>query len=192
MAPILGIYASQITGHLNPFTPTGSYDALAVYTVPSGGVTNIVFSGIPTGGQYTHLQIRGIGRRTDAQAYYDNMMFYFNTDSTSTNYYRHLIVGDGSSAAAGAANSYPAVVLPGNSQASNVFGGFVVDILDYASTTKYKTVRTIGGVQTNGTDSEIRFQSGLWKDTSAINQITFIGNSGLTQYSQFALYGVKG
>jgi len=61
MSPILGIYASQITGHLNPFTPTGSYDALASYTVPSGGASTITFAGIPTGGQYTHLQLRVSG-----------------------------------------------------------------------------------------------------------------------------------
>lgn len=183
MTPILGIIASS------KLKATTSFESIATVSVGSGGQTDIVFSSIPS--TYKHLQIRGIGRRTDAQAYYDNILYYFNTDSTASNYYRHLLIGDGSSVAAAAANGRPAVVLPGNSQTANVFGAFIIDILDYASTSKYKTVRTIGGVETNGSDSEIRFQSGLWKDTSAINQITFPGNSGFTQYTSIALYGIK-
>jgi hypothetical protein len=181
------------TAVYSPFSPTGSYDALATYTVPSGGVTNIVFAGLPTGGQYSHLQIRGIGRRSDAQSYYDNSNFYFNNDLTNTNYYRHYLIGYGSgSPAAGAANIAPAVILPGNSQTANLFSPFVIDILDYASTTKYKVVRTLSGIEPNSTSGEFRFQSGLWNNTNAINSITFAGNSGFVQNTQISLYGVRG
>ena len=66
MTPIIkGIVASGISGHLiPPYSPTGSYDALAVYTVPSGGASSIIFAGIPQSG-YQHLQLRGIVRAND-------------------------------------------------------------------------------------------------------------------------------
>ena len=58
-----GILSSQISGHL--FTLTGSYDALATVTVPSGGVSSITFSAIPQTG-YSHLQLRTMVRSSDA------------------------------------------------------------------------------------------------------------------------------
>lgn len=187
MAPIIGIMASQISGHL--WTPTSAYDSIATTTVGSGGSSTITFSSIPS--TYTHLQIRGIGRRTDAQSYYDNCSFYFNTDSTTTNYYRHLIEGDGATVSAASANAYPCIILPGNSLTANAFGEFVVDILDYTNINKYKTIRSLTGLDVNGAGGGIRFTSGLWKNTAAINTITFIGNTSYSQYSSFALYGIK-
>ena len=57
----VGIYASQISGHLYG-GPYGAYDSLATVTVPSGGVASVTFAGIPSG--YQHLHIGG-GARTD-------------------------------------------------------------------------------------------------------------------------------
>ena len=48
--PILGIMASQISGHLsNP-----SYESIATYTVGAGGSSTMVFSSIPQ--TYKHLE----------------------------------------------------------------------------------------------------------------------------------------
>jgi hypothetical protein len=177
-----------------PFTVAGSYDALAVYTVGSGGISNIEFTGIPTGGQYTHLQIRGIVR-SNRSAVEDQIRMQFNTD-TGSNYAWHWLIGDGSSASAqnGTSTASPwAIESAGNTATASAYGAFVVDILDYASISKNKTVRGLSGYDGNGNGTVI-LGSNLWLNTSAINSIKLspIFGSSINQYSQFALYGIRG
>ena len=50
--PILGVIASQITGHLS----TNSFESIQTVTVGSGGQSSISFSSIPS--TYKHLQLR--------------------------------------------------------------------------------------------------------------------------------------
>ena len=53
---------------VTPVAPiTGSYDALAVYTVPSGGASSITFAGIPQSG-YQHLQLRMFAKSVNTLA----------------------------------------------------------------------------------------------------------------------------
>ena len=92
--PILGIIASQ---NYSRFTPTGSYDALASYTVPSGGISSIEFAGLPTGGQYSHLQLRYIAMFTDLAEF----EVAFNSDTAGGNYTRHYVGGEGANAFSG-------------------------------------------------------------------------------------------
>ena len=194
MTPLLtGVFASQISGHLDTFTPTGSYDALASYTVPSGGVSEITFAGLPTGGQYTHLQVRGILRSTRAltQA---GVLFRLNSD-TGSNYSWHVLVGDGSNdSAEGYANQTYIKMgeLPAGSASSDIFGAFVVDILDYQNTNKYKTVRLLTGQDRNGA-GEVSFLSGNWRNTNAITSISIKEDiSNMAQFSQVSIYGIRG
>jgi hypothetical protein len=199
MTPLLtGVFASQISGHLNTFTPTGSYDALATYTVPSGGVSEIKFAGLPTGGQYTHLQIRGIGQTNRATYPIEEFRMQFNGD-TGSNYSYHQLDGDGGSAYAQAASSTSYIQMDElGTTTGGTYGAFVIDILDYASTSKYKTTRALAGEMTNssygGYYGIIGFNSGLWRSTSAINSIKIYPaySSTLSQYSSFSLYGVRG
>jgi len=83
----------------------------------------------------------------------------------------------------------------GNIAAANgtasAFGTAVIDILDYANTNKYKTVRTLAGWDANGSGL-VSFWSGSWRNTNATTTITLLPNLGnWAQYSQFALYGVN-
>ena len=189
MAPILGIMASQISGHL--WAPSGAYDSIATVTVGAGGSSTITFSSIPS--TYTHLQIRGIAKM-DSGVPAPEMRF--NGD-TGANYSAHLLYGTG--AAAAAASQTSKTYLEWICAASSTqFAGCVIDILDYANTSKNKTVRSLSGADENGAGS-IAFASGLWFATpAAINSITiFSGNAGassglFTQYSSFALYGIRG
>ena len=182
------------TAVYSPFSPTGSYDALATYTVGSGGISSVEFAGLPTGGQYTHLQIRGIVR-SNRSAVEDQIKMQFNSD-TDSNYAWHWLIGDGSSASAqnGTSTASPwAIESAGNSATASAYGAFVVDILDYASTSKNKTVRGLSGYDGNGNGTVI-LGSNLWLNTSAINSIKLspIYGSSINQYSQFSIYGVKG
>jgi len=187
--PILGILASQISGHL--FAPSGAYDSIATTTVGAGGVASVTFSSIPS--TYTHLQIRGIARST-AAAGPRAVYLRFNSD-TGNNYASHRLEGDGSSASAGAFTSETYIRIydnPAANQTASVFSSVVLDILDYANTSKNKTARFLNGFDANGS-GYIGFQSGLWINTTAVTSITFTLEAGdFAQYSQFALYGVKG
>ena len=66
-------------------------------------------------------------------------------------------------------------------------------VLDYANTSKNKTVRSLVAVEDN-TNCYLPFNSGLWQNTNAISTIVISPNVGsqFNQYSSFALYGIKG
>ena len=112
----------------------------------------------------------------------------FNSD-TGSNYAWHELYGSGSSAAAGAGSSatYMKVAYTDVNP-----GVAVVDVLDYANTSKYKTMRSLNGSDNNGS-GYILLRSGLWQNTNAITSITIYPNTGtISANSHFALYGIKG
>jgi hypothetical protein len=168
----------------------GSYESIATTTVTSN-VASITFSSIPA--TYTHLQFRFIVRTNRGTAE-DAFRITINGDTNAANYNAHYLRGDGSSASAGEVNSGVAWAgyYPTNS-GSSVFGAGTMDFLDYANTNKAKTMRPLGGYDANGA-GYIVFSSSLWTSTAAINSIVFTFDSGssFTQYSQLALYGIKG
>jgi hypothetical protein len=178
-----GILSSQISGHL--FTLTGSYDALATVTVGAGGTTAVTFAGIPSG--YKSLQIKVMTLFTNAR-----MDILFNGD-TGANYSYHLVQGDGASTytEAGASTNSIKVWPNGNTSTSGIPNVAIIDVLDYANVSKNKTARILNGFDQNGSGI-ISLNSGSWYNTSAINAITILPNTGsFAQYSQISLYGVK-
>jgi len=193
----VGIYASQISGHL--WAPSGAYDALASVTL-SATTSTITFAGIPTG--YRHLQIRGIARSNSATTYPDPLIIQFNGDTTSGNYYSyHILTGDttAASAYAGATTTIAGGMvgrIAGGNGGANSFTASIIDILDYSNSNKNKTTRTLSGTEGNSTnlDNDITLFSSLWKSTSTITSILLRPNNNtnsFVQYTQFALYGVK-
>jgi len=192
MSSSIGIYASQISGHL----VTNNYSSIQTVTVGSGGASSITFSSIPS--TWTHLQIRYIARTADnGSGGIDNILASFNGDTTYTNYRSHYLNGNGSATAAGSiqvSSFYTYVGDVANSYNSNttIYGVAVVDILDYANTNKNKVVRSINGADRNGSGS-VNLTSALWINTNAISAITLNASSGasISQYSTFALFGVK-
>jgi hypothetical protein len=180
--PILGIVASS---QQRAFSVTGAYDSIATVTVGSGGASSITFSSIPS--TYTHLQIRAIGKGANAGG--RDILFQLNSD-TGSNYNSHQIYGNGSSAVAQAKGTSTNGWFTYWDSAQ--FGPAVMDILDYSNTNKNTTTRTLGGHDLNGSGF-ILLRSGLWMNTSAVTSISFFTDSGnFTEYSQFALYGIKG
>jgi hypothetical protein len=186
--PILGIIASQ---NYSRFTDTGAMFPIAMVNVGSAGASTIEFTSIPQ--TYKHLQVRGIAR-TNRAATTDFAKLRFNSDST-TNYSIHGLEADGSAAAAYGVASQDNINIYrfGSATATaSVFGVSVIDILDYTSTNKYKTVRSLGGADNNGS-GVLGLVSGAWLSTSAITSIQIIPGIGTSfnQYTQFALYGIK-
>jgi hypothetical protein len=183
MTPILGIIASQITGHLS----TNSYESIA--TVNAGGSSSITFSSIPS--TFKNIQIRA---NASSGGPYGKLTF--NGDTTA-NYRDHYLIGNGGGTAQSGSQGtgYNSILIASNNGfgTSTSFTGMVMDILDYTSTVKNKTVRTLMGFDANGS-GEIGLYSGIWFATpAAITSLTITLSSGtfLTN-STFALYGVKG
>jgi len=166
---------------------TNSYESIATY-VATGNVTSITFSSIPA--TFKHLQLRGSLLCTNQQ----NILTQLNTD-TASNYSWHELYGQGSSAAAGAGASASFMQIGFvESNTASYTGGFVADFLDYASTNKYKTMRSLNGSDANGT-GYILLRSGAWRNSAdAINSIKIYPAStdAFKQYSHIGLYGIKG
>ena len=174
----------------------GDFESISTVTVGAGGAANVTFSSIPS--TYKHLQIRGIAKGSRATYGNDNLNIQFNSD-TGANYSWHKLQGDGSAASAGGGASATRMVanaLAGLGAPTNTFSAHILDILDYANTDKYKTLRGLDGVDVNGTvagyGGVIELHSGNWRSTAAITSVTlFAGDPNFVQYTTFALYGIK-
>lgn len=172
----------------------GDYESIATVSVGAGTQNEITFSSIPS--TYTHLQLRLIARTNRTGSTEANVLVRFNND-TGANYGLHYIYADGSTVSAGAGLNQTHIVVDRitatNALSGNV-GAIIIDILDYKNTNKYKTLRALGGMDNNGSGA-VSYSSGLWQNTNAITEIdltTIAGTFNFTQYSHFALYGIKG
>jgi hypothetical protein len=77
------------------------------------------------------------------------------------------------------------------STTENSFGAGVIDILDYSSTTKNKTVRAIYGV--SDATPGVNLTSGLYAQTTAISSLTVTTATGnFAVGSRASLYGIRG
>jgi hypothetical protein len=182
MTPILGIMASGISGNL--WAPGKDYDSIATVTVGGGGSASITFSSIPS--TYRHLQIRCLTLGAGSQ-----IGLRMNSDSGS-NYAYHQVSGNGASTFATSAASQTIILNNFNTATSATYPlVLVIDILDYANTSKYKTSRNLAGIDQNGSGT-VQLSSGLWMNTTAVSTLTLTDSGGnIAQYSQFALYGIK-
>jgi hypothetical protein len=188
---LIGIIASSGAGGV-----PNSYESIATVTVGSGGSSSISFTSIPS--TYQHLQLRGILKTTTSGSALSPMTLTVNSDTTFTNYRNHQLYGDGSTAQSydTVASSWQGAGVGGVIDVSptSTFSAFVIDILDYASTSKNKTFRSLYGADANGS-GQVGIWSGLYINSStAITSLTtqFPQGRTLAQYSSFALYGIKG
>lgn len=192
MSILPGIYASQITGRL----ATNSYESIATAN-GTGSSGTITFSSIPS--TYKHLQIRYIARSSLLTSGYPGITINLNGD-TSSNYSYHRLYGTGSvgqsDSGANQTNGYIGGATAAQNMANEIAPG-IIDILDYTSTSKTKTVRGFWGGDDNtlGAGGTIHLNSVGWFATpAAITSLTLsLGSGQLFQTnSQFALYGIKG
>ena len=183
--PIPGIVASGIS---KSKIATNAFYSIATVTA-AGGETSLTFSSIPS--TYKSLQIRGIFKGTTTAAQW----VQFNGDGSAPNYNYHFLSGDGTTAAAGGAtNNYIRI---GQNLlkpiATSTYGAVILDIVDYASTTKYKTTRGFFGSDINAAGSYgVDLESGLWLSTAAITSVQILTSGGFySSGTTFALYGIN-
>lgn len=182
---LLGIMAASGSGIQSS---VGDMEPLITQYIPStstGSTTSLSFSNIPQ--TYSHLQIRGIGYFSTA----NNPILRFNSDSGSNYSWHHMWTsGAGTNFNYGATQTFMYV---GYADSANQPVSFYIDILDYRSLNKHKSIKAIHAGETNGGSGETAFWSGTWRNkTSAITSIQFAPGSGtLAAGTTISLYGVK-
>lgn len=180
--PIVGQFGS-LAGLGPLMLPGGAMESIATVTVGSGGASSITFSDIPGG--FQHLQIRATWRASTAS----EIEVSFNSDTTNTNYRRHLLYGTGGSAVAGSGQLRS--VGGYFDSGTNVFTGSIIDVLDYGSTSKNTTVRSFWGTE-NNSSGYVGIYSMLWVNTNAVTSIALTPSGGtFSQFSSYALYGLR-
>lgn len=164
--------------------------AIATVNVTTA-TSQVIFDNIPA--DYTHLQLRIVARSASTGG---SMRIDFNSDGTGTNYARQLLMGDGSTASSSLSNadSVTAAVgdFPVSSSTSNIFSGYIIDILDASKNNKNKAIRSLSGHDLNGSGM-IQMRSALWMSQNPITKIRLYEGaaSNFAVNSQFALYGIK-
>jgi hypothetical protein len=195
----MGSISLKTKSKSNNLTAPGDVDLgamipIATSTVSSATAT-VTFSSIPQ--NYEHLQIRFLAQSNRASANSgDFFLVKFNSDSGANYNYGHQLLGNGSTASSYAngnnGTSFYIERITNYESMANAFTAGITDILDYTNTNKYKTVRSLLGYDTNSAYGQVNFASGLWMSTNAISNISIsLAYGPITQYSTFALYGIK-
>lgn len=182
--PILGTIASST--RQGQSTDAGAMFPITTFTVASATST-LSFSNIPS--TYRHLQIRGVALSSTTP----RLNIRFNGD-TGSNYAVYVLEGNGSTPFRQAdVNLTSAYVFINGFYTANQPQPFVIDILDYKSTTNFKTLRALTGGH-NNSGGNVALNGAIWRNAStAISSITLLTNGGtFSEFSSFALYGIKG
>ena len=182
--PILGILASSgaVAG--------GSFESIAT-AYGTGSSNTLEFTSIPS--TYKHLQIRFAGAQSGSGE--TDSYIRFNSDTGGNYVYYHQLYAYNTSVYSSADTSTTDKAVgfyTTGTNDSSVHGVGVCDILDYTSTSKNKTIRTLSGM--NGTNGFIGLRSALWKPSTpvAITNIKIIcGSNNWSSSTIAALYGIK-
>ena len=178
---------------------SGSYESIQTINV-SSATSSVSFTSIPS--TYKHLQIRYSALTSRGTYGSDGVLLRFNGD-TGANYSWHATRGRGDATPYGGGGGGETSMYFdwgfGTTVASHPAVG-VYEILDYANTSKTKTLRGINALDINGAISgyygAVTQVSGGWyySGNPAITSITFISANGanIETNSTFALYGIKG
>jgi len=185
---LLGILNSQAAGAVG----AGAYDLLET-TVLTSSASSVSFTGLDSYTDYKHLQIRTVNK-TDPSRETDDMQVQFNGD-TGSNYAYHVLGTQGSTVFSSDDPNKSAITIGGTLGAStpNIFGSFVIDILDFSSDTKNTTIKSLGGRVISG-DNYLNLTSGLYANTNDITEVLLKPSIGpnFVAGSRFSLYGIKG
>lgn len=172
----------------------GAFESIASAT-GTGSANTITFSSIPS--TYQHLQIRAITKNTNTVGTGAYSTYLTANGVGGTSYTAHRLFGDGATVGASASTSAAYTdtyggVASNHSSRTDMVGALIIDIHDYASTTKNKTFRFFAGYDYNG-GGTIELTSGLFISTNAITSLTLqVSASNWSTKSVFALYGIKG
>ena len=178
-------YDSMLAGNA-AYSPA-AFESIATVNLTSASAASITFSSIPS--TYQHLQIRA-SYNFGGNGGTPKFRVGNGSADTGNNYAFQQFQGNGSSVTASNITSTDLFYL-GLGYERTDRNAFIMDILDYANTNKFKTVRyALGYAGSTGVHS---LNYGQWRSLSVLNYITFtVQLNNYSQYSHFALYGIKG
>jgi hypothetical protein len=198
---MMGAYPSiqvstLLSGTLSTPSKSGPWSEGAMEYIASStpsGTNTITFSTIPS--TYKHLQIHAHSCTGRVNNTTDGAYVRYNSDSGS-NYqysYTNASVATHSGGSQGSPAGYNYLFFHGTQQNNDGFGATILTILNYASTSVYKTGVWNGGSTNDGSYGEIAMGGGVWRSTSAINSITIYTETGSNYIAgtRFDLYGIK-
>lgn len=161
-----------------------TYNKVASSTL-SSTQSSVTFSSIPS--TYTDLVLVVSATSNTTSGSYPYLRF--NSDSTS-NYSRTMFGGTGTTPQTDRSpNTSEGYFIYGNQVTTNGSFNAIVNIQNYSNTTTYKTFVS----RTNTTnDWGVEAVVGMWRSTSAINQIViYCGSNSFVSGSTLTLYGIK-
>jgi len=159
-----------------------AFDLLETQTLASSAAS-VTFTGLDSYSDYKHLQIRMITASNTGTVVYSKL------NGSASGYYIHYLTGNGSNVSSNSFSSTYAWIGHADTL-TNAFGASIVDLLDFASTNKTTTIRSLTGRK--GSGSNINLNSNLWNSTAAITSMEIYPNSGnFLAGSRISLYGWK-
>ena len=186
MSPIpLGILA------VSGAAPANSFDLITTTTL-SSPAASVTFSGLSAYSDYKHLQIRYHAKNTGGSADFGIRL----NGVTSGSYYYHWLFSDGSSLTTARDGNVDRIRMPQGIQSSfnsAAFAPGLIDILDFNTSGKTKTIKIFHG-QVTDSFGRLYYRSGFNpSDTSALSSITLLVEANNIEIgSRFSLYGSKG
>jgi len=168
---------------------TNTYVALDKITVSGTSTNAVTFTSIPQG--YTDLvlvvngSLYGGANRTSFVVQLGN-----GSIDTGTNYSSTWVAGNGTTAVSSRYSNGSNLLTGHISEAS---GATVVQFMNYANTSTYKTVLARGNSLGQVGSFDVGAFASLWRSTSAINTMKIYPNDGsyYNSGSTFSLYGIK-
>jgi len=182
----LGIFSAAGAGGVF----SSDYELIQTQIVSGSSTTAVTFDVSSFASTYKHLQVRFTAR--DTYNYAGGLVLRGTFNSSGSGYAWHQLNGTGSTitAASGINQSYlRAGIYAGGGFTSGHFAGGVIDILDFASTSKNKHLTSLCG--SDGVT--VYWMSGLWQNTNAITSFTLTCDvTAFTAGTRFSIYGSKG
>lgn len=190
--------SSLLSGSLSTPSAKGaigfeSYESIAFSTASGGSSTQIEFTNIPQG--YSNLRIILQGATYDGNA--RALLVGFNND-TSTSYGGHAFYhNNGTVQSTNSASNQWNAIFPGGTDglggATNNWSCWMIDIFDYADTSKFTSLIALGGYTGTGTTGSHGYASSIFVKTDAITSIQLLPNyaSGWRANSTAGLYGIR-
>jgi hypothetical protein len=178
----LGIFSAAGAGRLS------DYEHIA--TAFGTGLSGVIdFTSISS--DYKHLQIRFTAKNSIS----GRQIAVVLNNITSTSYPNvRSISGNGTSFVAGSTISLQNIPLSQSladiDSATAVASAGIIEILDYASSSKNTTVRTFFGNASAIT--HVALVEGFLNNTATINRVTLSTSGNFTTISRFSLYGIRG
>ena len=162
-----------------------TYTPIATNTVTGSSVSDVTFTGIPN--TYTDLIIVCSLKIAVTSATNTFIKVGDGSIDTGSNYSWTRVLGNGTSASSSRASSVSDGVIIGDANLTD-FTADILHLQNYSNTTTYKTILTRNNLASALTQAAV----GMWRSTSAINQVRIFGNvRNLAVGSTITIYGVK-